>query len=215
MDSKRCITVIDTSDGSKIVKGYVSRLLARGGGRGSGRGRGRGREKGEGGHTPAPYEKVGDARRELFFWPLKCTKKGVVQAFFGANNGSIRNRKRTFRNKVFIQSRKFTSLTPEPLSGTVSTPKCYCRMFNILSPRFWPLSGTTSIPDLLIWESLPSTPPSTNYWYLQRRKNICGHEPHRPSQNRQHGWSGVKPLEEVRCGHHGHDAPLSWCFVMH
>ena len=29
-----------------------------------------------------PYEKVGDARREFLFWPLRGTKKGVVQAFF-------------------------------------------------------------------------------------------------------------------------------------
>ena len=29
-----------------------------------------------------PYEKVGDSRREFLFWPLRGTKKGVVQAFF-------------------------------------------------------------------------------------------------------------------------------------
>ena len=29
-----------------------------------------------------PHEKVGDARREFVFWPLRGTKRGVVQAFF-------------------------------------------------------------------------------------------------------------------------------------
>ena len=29
-----------------------------------------------------PYEQVADARRELLCWPLRGTKKGVVQAFF-------------------------------------------------------------------------------------------------------------------------------------
>ena len=49
------------------------------------------------------------AFRPLFkpFRPLKGTK-----------NDSIRNRKRMFRNNGFILSRKFTSLTPEPLSRT-------------------------------------------------------------------------------------------------
>ena len=41
-------------------------------------------------------------------------------------------------------------------AGTVSTPKCYCLIFSTISDqnsRFWPLSGTTSIPDLFIWGS--------------------------------------------------------------
>ena len=33
----------------------------------------------------------------------------------------------------FILSRNFPSLAPEPLSGTVSTPTCYCLMFSTLS----------------------------------------------------------------------------------
>ena len=41
--------------------------------------------------------------------------------------------------------------------GTVSTLQFYCRIFSTLkryqSPRFWPQSGTRSIPDLFIWES--------------------------------------------------------------
>ena len=41
----------------------------------------RGGGGGEGGEGLL-YEKVGDARREFSFWPLRGTKKGVVQAFF-------------------------------------------------------------------------------------------------------------------------------------
>ena len=35
-----------------------------------------------GGGGGLPYEKVGDARWEFLFWPLRGSKKGVVQAFF-------------------------------------------------------------------------------------------------------------------------------------
>ena len=42
-----------------------------------------GGEGGEGGGGEGLlYEKVGDAPREFSFWPLRGTKKGVVQAFF-------------------------------------------------------------------------------------------------------------------------------------
>ena len=88
---------------------------------------------------------------KLFFQPLKGTKTGIIQ-----------NQKRAFRDKGFILSRKFTSLAPEPLSGTVSTPKCYSLMFGSLSgtrTRDFDLdarSSRTSIPDLCTWEYPPS-----------------------------------------------------------
>ena len=73
----------------------------------------------------------------IFFWPLRGTKKGVVQVFYpfrkGTKTGSIWDRKRVFHNNSFILSWTFPSLAPEPLSGTVSTPKCYCLMFSTLS----------------------------------------------------------------------------------
>ena len=82
---------------------------------------------GGGGGGALPYKKVGDASREevlkracsSFFRPLKGTK-----------TGSIRDRKRMFRNIGFMLSRNFPSLVPEPLSGTVSTRKCYSLMFS-------------------------------------------------------------------------------------
>ena len=71
-----------------------------------------------------PYEKVGDARLVFLFWPLRGTKKGVVQTVFPPQKGTkivgTRNWKRAFRNKGFILSRKFTSLAPEPWSATIS-----------------------------------------------------------------------------------------------
>ena len=79
-------------------------------------------EGGGGGGGELPYEKVGDACREFLFWPLRGTK-----------TGSVRDRKSVFRNTGLILSRNFPSLAPEPLSGTVSTPKCYCLMFSTLS----------------------------------------------------------------------------------
>ena len=47
-----------------------------------GMGEGRTIPPGGGGGGGLPYEKVGDARREFWFWPLRGTKKGVAQAFF-------------------------------------------------------------------------------------------------------------------------------------
>ena len=66
----------------------------------------------------------------------------------------------SFRNTGFILSRNFPSLAPEPLSGNVSTPKCYFLMFSTLSRDFDPrrLSGTMSIPTLS-YGFLPSPPP--------------------------------------------------------
>ena len=95
--------------------------------------------------------------------------KNVVQAFCDPSKVpkiySIRNRKRTFRNKGFILSRKFTSLAPELLSGTASTPKCYFLMFSSLSGNrtrdFDPKAVRRVSPDLsVIWES-----PSRG-WFL-------------------------------------------------
>ena len=101
-------------------------------------------EGGGGGEGELPNEKVGDACREFLFWPLRGTKKSVLQAFFRplkcTKNGSIRNRKRKFRNRSLILSRDFTSLTPEPRSGTVSTLACY---YWCLAPQ--PLLGCSPL----------------------------------------------------------------------
>ena len=47
-----------------------------------------------GGGGRLPYEKVGDARRECSLWPLRGTKKGVVQAF--STPKRYQNRQQTF-----------------------------------------------------------------------------------------------------------------------
>ena len=104
------------------------------------------------------------------FWPIRGSIDGCgSQSSFSrplksTENCSLRNRKRTLRNKGFILSRKFTSPTPEPLSGTVSTLKCYCLMFSTPGgTRAREFDPTTSTPDLLIWKSpLPglSTKPN-------------------------------------------------------
>ena len=71
---------------------------------------------------------------QVMFWPLRGTKRAWGNLFAtlrGTKNGSMRNRKCT--------------LPTEPLSGTVSTLKCYCLMFSTLTgskqnSRFWPLA---------------------------------------------------------------------------
>ena len=73
---------------------------------------------GGGGEGGLPYEKVGDARREILIWPLRGTKKGVVQAFFrpleGTETGSIRGRKHRFRNTgVRVSNNPLTQMSPE------------------------------------------------------------------------------------------------------
>ena len=81
-----------------------------------------------------PYEKVSDVRWQFLFWPLRGTKKGVVQAFIDLQKATklaayeVGNMCVVI--KGFILSWKFTSPAPEPLS---SYPKCYCLMFGTLS----------------------------------------------------------------------------------
>ena len=88
-----------------------------------------------------------------------CLAESICKGFLekvGDAIWSLNARKRTFRNKGFILSRKLTSMTPEPLSGTMSSST---KSKQYQNPRFWPLSGATSIPYLFIWAE-GSRPPS-------------------------------------------------------
>ena len=76
------------------------------------------------------------ARRKFLFWPPEILKRPWFKLCAtpkGTKNDSTRKWKRTFRNKWFILSQTFTSLTPVPQSERGQ------------NPRFWPPSGTTSI----------------------------------------------------------------------
>ena len=95
-----------------------------------------------------PYEKVRYVHQEFLFRSLKGCDSSFFLPLKGTKTYSIQNWKHMFHNKGFILLWKFTSLAPEPLSFTVSTPKCYSLMFSkrYQNSRFWALSGMTSQP---------------------------------------------------------------------
>ena len=101
-----------------------------------------------------PCEKVGLARREILFRPLRGTKKGVIQAFPDPYTEKPRlqhteSEPAHFELKGFVLSRKFSSPTSEPLSGTVSALKCYRLMSSTKryqNPRFDPSAVRRASP---------------------------------------------------------------------
>ena len=82
-----------------------------------------------GGWGNSHMKRLGSLVQNFSFDPQEVLKRAWLELFsiLNSKSDSIRDRRRTFRNKGFSLSRKFTSLTPDPYSKqhTVNI-KCYC-----------------------------------------------------------------------------------------